>query len=388
MLNYTLDMRTVTPHFPGIGRYVRNLGTHLVPKLRETESLTLLQNRDMAGKPLPFDSGNSHVDTIYASASPFSLTQQWSVPRLLHAHQQAQRSKKLYHSSYYVMPYAVPYPTVLTIYDMISMTHPATVSIQARTLFRFATALALRASACVITISDATRRDLLTHFDVEPKSVITVHLAAEAAFHPRPVDEQRKVRNVRQLHDEYFLYLGSNKPHKNLVRLIDAYATLRAGSTGLPDPLPLLVIAGAWDKRYPEPVTRTAAHGLGDSVRFLGPLHESELPALYSGATAFLYPSLYEGFGLPVLEAMACGTPVACSHSSSLPEVAGAAAYYFDAYDTGSIAQAMRALVADSTLRRTLADAGLHQAQRFSWKHTASETLDIYRSLASAGSNP
>ena len=140
-----------------------------------------------------------------------------------------------------------------------------------------------------------------------------------------------------------------------------------------------LVIAGAWDDRYPEAKQRVAALGLGDSVVSLGPVAEADLPALYAGAELFVFPSLYEGFGFPVLEAMACGTPVICSNVSSLPEVAGTAALQIDPRNTDALAAAMDRVLGDAALRQQMRREGLAQAGRFSWTRTAQQTLAAYR---------
>jgi glycosyltransferase involved in cell wall biosynthesis len=388
MFEYVLDARTATPHFPGIGRYVRNLAAHLIPHLRETESLTLLAHRDHPLKGLRFDRANPQIQTIYTPVSPFSLQQQWTIPRLLRRQVSPSSASSVYHSPYYLMPYRVPCPTVLTVYDVIALLYPQAVSALARAFFGVTTALALGTSAHIVTISESTRRDLLAAFKTDPARVTTIHLAAEDGFFPRPLDERQRLRAAYRLPDHFLLYFGINKPHKNLVRLVDAYASLLAEPTDTADPAPALVIAGAWDGRYPEAKMRAAYHGLGESVRFLGPVDEADLPALYSASTAFVFPSRYEGFGLPILEAMACGAPVACGHASSLPEVAGAAAFYFDAEDTGSIAQAIRALSTDSGLRRTLSEAGLRRSREFSWSRTAAETINVYRSLVQQRTEP
>jgi alpha-1,3-rhamnosyl/mannosyltransferase len=216
---------------------------------------------------------------------------------------------------------------------------------------------------------------------VDPASVETIYLGVDDRFGPQPHDEQESVRARYQLPREFLLYFGSNKPHKNLVRLIDAYAILHAAWCEERDSIPPLVIAGAWDATHPEAKIRAKNLGLDAQVRFLGPIADFELPALYSAATAFLFPSQYEGFGLPVLEAMACGTPVACSHTSSLPEVAGEAALYFEPDDKESIAQAMLALLSDPPLRAKLSDLGRRRAASFSWRTTARKTIELYRSL-------
>jgi alpha-1,3-rhamnosyl/mannosyltransferase len=184
------------------------------------------------------------------------------------------------------------------------------------------------------------------------------------------------VRRRYALPERYVLYLGSNKPHKNLIRLIEAWALLAEYGTRS-----TLLIAGTWDPRHPEP--RLLARRLGlENIRWLGPVPEPDIPALYAGATAFVFPSLYEGFGLPVLEAMACGTPVACSNTSSLPEVVGDAALLFDPTDAAGIAEALSRLMHDADLRADLRERTLRQAARFSWERTARATLTVYRQTA------
>ncbi len=179
---------------------------------------------------------------------------------------------------------------------------------------------------------------------------------------------------------DYLLYLGSNKPHKNLVRLVEAWRIVVASGVQAAD-VPL-VIAGAWDARYPEARQRVDTLGLADRVLFLGPVADADLPALYAGARAFVFPSLYEGFGLPVLEAMACGAPVICADGSSLPEVAGEAALLVDARDVEALATAIRRVLADADLAGELRRRGVQQAARFSWAQTAQRTLEVYRVLA------
>ena len=154
------------------------------------------------------------------------------------------------------------------------------------------------------------------------------------------------------------------------MRLIEAWSTVETTAT--------LLIAGAWDTRYPEPKEKVASLTL-NNVRFLGPIADEDLPALYAGAQLFVFPSLYEGFGLPVIEAMACGTAVACSHSSSLPEVAGEAALYFDPENSAEIARQIGRLLQNDELRSKMAQQSLQQAKQFSWTRTAQETLKIYR---------
>jgi alpha-1,3-rhamnosyl/mannosyltransferase len=272
------------------------------------------------------------------------------------------------------MPYRPGLPTVLTFYDLIPLYFPAYVSWRARLSFHFTMRLALRTADRIIAISEASKRDLLAAFQVDPARVTAAPLAPDPRFSPQSAATTAALRTRYALPETFLLYLGINKPHKNLTALIQAYARLPASA-------PPLVIAGAWDARYPE--ARTTAHtlDLGDRVRFLGPVAETDLQALYTAATAFVFPSLYEGFGLPVLEAMACGTPVACSNVSSLPEVAGDAALLFAPGDVPALAETLERLIEDHTLRAGLRQRGLARAAQFTWAQTAAATLGAYRKL-------
>jgi alpha-1,3-rhamnosyl/mannosyltransferase len=382
MPHFVLDARTATPHFPGIGRYVTNLARAMAPLLAADERLTILH--DPAHRLPLADSAAVQIRGMPVRASPFSLAQQLELPRLLR-----HLGADLYHSAYFLMPYAPGpqgAPTLLTVYDLIPLLLPQQSTLRARVLARWATRLALRAARCVIAISEATRRDYLAHFHLLPERIQAIPLAADPAFRPQPPAAVAAVRARYRLPEHYVLYLGSNKPHKNLERQVEAWALLQPRSSGQPLSL---VVAGAWDDRYPEARRRAAALSLERQVLWLGPVPETDLPSLYSGALLFVFPSLYEGFGLPVLEAMACGTPVVCSNSSSLPEVAGDAALLVNPADTQELAEAMRAALDDESLRQHMSERGLRRDRDFSWLQTAQRTLETYRaSLMSHAHSP
>ena len=380
MSQFILDARTAVPHFPGIGRYVSNLASTLKPLLAAHESLTILESPTSSG---PVDSSASTLQwgratkrpgtTVTAPVTPFDIRQQWLIPLMLKRLRAG--GTALYHSPYYVMPYRTGLPTLLTFYDIIPLRFPKAVPGRARIFFRLAATLALRAADRVVAISEAARDDLTSHFRVPASKVSVTPLAAGASYRPQPPAEVARVRDAYRLPGEFILYLGINKPHKNLPALVDAYA-----QTASPH-MPPLVIAGAWDIRYPQPQQHAARRQLGDAVRFLGPVAERDLPALYSAATLFIFPSLYEGFGLPVLEAMACGTPVACSNTPSLTEVAGDAALYFDPLSVTAIRDAMVELIEDGRQRARRAQQGLTRAGLYSWQATAAATLRCYREM-------
>lgn len=368
---YVLDARTATAHFPGIGRYVVNLARAMAPLLGPEERLVLLRNPD---RPAPWDLAElagERVQMVDVSCSPFSLCQQWVIPRLLR-----RLKADLYHSPYYLMPYWSGVPTILTVYDTIPLLFPEHVSARARWLFRWIMALALRSTTRIIAISQTTQRDLHKAFRIASNRTTVIPLAPDPAFYPRPSEEIEAIRRKYALPKAFILYVGSNKPHKNLVRLVEAWALLTEYGTRN-----TLVIAGAWDPRYPE--ARLLAERLGlENIRWLGSVPEADLPALYSAAALFVFPSLYEGFGLPVLEAMACGVPVVCSNTSSLPEVVGGAALLVDAADVQALAAAIAGLLGNEARREEMRGKGMQQVARFSWERTAAMTLGIYREVA------
>jgi len=373
-----LDARAATDHFPGIGRYVLNLVQAMIPLLGRDEGLFLLRDPTQPSRWDLTGLAGERVHVVDAPISPFSLRQQWAVPRILR-----RLGADLYHSPYHLMPYRPGVPTVVTMYDLIPLLFPQQVSPTARLLFRWMMALALRTASHVIVISQATCRDLLTFYHLLPQKVTAIPLAADPAFHPQPPAEVERVRRKYALPESYLLYLGINKPHKNLARLIEACSriTHHASRSTFHVSRFTLVIAGAWDPRYLEPRQRAEALGLENAVRFLGPMPEADLPALYSGATLFVFPSLYEGFGLPVLEAMACGTSVVASDASSLPEV-GEAGIMVEPRDVRALAEAILPLLADPEHRRAMGQAGWERVKAcFDVRRLTREIEAVYEAL-------
>lgn len=372
MNTFVLDTRTVTPHFPGIGRYIAGLAPALATQLAPDERLALLcMGASQAAQFEHVLASGAAVSVHDVPASPFSLAQQWRIPQTL-CNLVTGGHSLVYHSPYYLMPYRPGAPTVLTVYDLIPILLPGAASARARLLFRFAHRLALRTAKQIIAISAATAADLVSILGVDRRRVKVIPLGVEPRFRPQPPSEIERVRDLHGLPESFILYVGINKPHKNLVNLVEAYAQLPAQA-------PPLVIAGAWDIRYPEAMKTANRLHLTSRVRFFGPINDADLPGLYSAATLFVFPSRYEGFGLPVLEAMACGTPVACSSVSSLPEVAGDAGLYFDPAQPTSIAQTLLHLLDSLTLRHELAKKGQKRAGQFTWSRTASATVVVYR---------
>jgi glycosyltransferase involved in cell wall biosynthesis len=227
----------------------------------------------------------------------------------------------------------------------------------------------------VLTVSESSKRDILRFVDLPPDKIDVIYNAYDERFGVEPREEDVvRVRERYQLHDEFVLYAGNVKPHKNLKRLIEAFNLLRRrGLTHLK-----LVLIGDEISKYAELRRAVHQYQLHKDVRFLGYLPEETLAVMYRLAAVFVFPSLYEGFGLPPLEAMASGTPVVTSNVSSLPEVAGDAALLVDPYDPSAIADGVEHVLTDETLRRELREKGLARAHQFSWERSVRRIREIY----------
>jgi glycosyltransferase involved in cell wall biosynthesis len=382
-----IDARFVNDHFPGIGRYVYNLLLEL-GDLDQPHSFVALYNPALTNTRYDM-AALAHSPTLRLVATrlrPFSAGEQLALPHMLRTMQ-----ADLYHAPYYIRPYAgLPCPTITTLYDIIPRRFPAEVSPRARRLFNLLTRLAIRASRHLLAISASARDDLIAAYRIPADRISVTSLAADPRFRPQPPEQIAAVRATYDLPARYVLSLASNKPHKNLVALVEAWAQLGSRGEGVKGrekvalslshpltPSPILVVAGHWDPRYPEARAAAERLGLGDTVRFLPGVPEADLPALYSGAEIFAFPSRYEGFGLPPLEALACGAPVLCCDTSSLPEVVGAAALRV-APTPAALAEGLARLLADDVLRAELRAAGPRRAALFSWQSTAEATLAVY----------
>jgi glycosyltransferase involved in cell wall biosynthesis len=238
---------------------------------------------------------------------------------------------------------------------------------------------AAKRSDRILTVSESSKRDILHYFNVPPEKIVVAYNGIDQRFasEPQPEDVAR-VRERFQLDHGFVLYAGNIKPHKNLVRLIDAFEGLRRD--GFPD-LKLLIIG---DEISKWPALRRAVHKykLHKHVRFLGFLSDETLHVLYRLAAVFVFPSLYEGFGLPPLEAMASGTPVVTSNVSSLPEVAGDAAVLVDPYDAVAIKEGIKRVLTDEAFADELRRKGLQRAREFSWERSVARTREIYLETA------
>ena len=274
----------------------------------------------------------------------------------------------------HVLPLAHPLPTVVTVHDLGYRYFPGAHPARQRLYLDWSTRFSARAATHVLADSAATQNDLVRFYGVPKEKITVVYPGRDeslARVDPAPV------RARYGLAPDYLLHVGTLQPRKNLTPLMDATASLRARWPGLQ-----LVLAGQPGWQAGPILAQARAHS--DSVRLLDYVPDDDLRGLYSGARAFVFPSLYEGFGFPVLEAMACGTPVVCSNTSSLPEVAGKAALLVDPKNTAALASAIGRLLEDASLRERLIAMGLDQVRRFSWERAAQETLAVLDNAAGA----
>jgi alpha-1,3-rhamnosyl/mannosyltransferase len=360
----------------------------LPAELRAGEQLVVLHDPSTPSTRLP-------IHTLREQPHPQVRWQAWPVPVFGMKNLMAkppQVSNGVAHFLYYVRPALAGMPAVTTIYDTISFIYPEYVpSTRTRWIIRALHSLAVRNSQRVLTISQSAANDIARFFPPAKDKLVVTPLAADPSFKPQPNNAIAAIREQFDLHGQFAFYLASNKPHKNLVRLVEAWKLVgerwkeeRDELVSSPFTLhsPLLVIAGHVDPRYPQAQQRMKELGLEQQIRFTGPVSDAQATALYSACDLFVYPSLYEGFGLTPLEAMACGAPVACSNTSSLPEVAGDAALLFDPTQPKEIAQACLRVLRDDALRAGMRERSVKQAANYSWQRTAQLTIDAYRQSA------
>ena len=303
------------------------------------------------------------------------------IPLILSAELRRNRVDVL-HVQFTAPPFS-PCPVVVSIHDLSFEHLPQTFKRRSRMQLRMTVRRSARSAAQVIALSEHTRTDLINTYNLHPEKVTVVPLAAPARFGPVGDDnELQRVRQTYGIDGDYILSVGSIQPRKNLRRLIEAYSLLRHAKPE--GKLPQLVLVGKNAWLYEETLRSLEDRNIGASIILTGYVPESDLPALYSGALCFVYPSYFEGFGLPPLEAMKCGAPVIVGNRTSLPEVVGDAALMIDPLDVNAIAAAIQKVMMDSNFRSELRVKGLERAKVFDWKETARKTLAVYEKAFSS----
>ena len=376
-LNAQLLSLTETYRGAGINGYIHSLLQRLPAAAPDLRFTAFLNERDFAppsGLAVQYARGPTGRPPVRI------VWEQLLLPRLLRA-----LGIDLLHGLAYATPLASPCPTVVTVHDLTFFRFPETLKPFKRLYLRAATRSATRRAARIIAVSQQTKDDLVQLLQVPLEKVDVVHNGVSEAFHPVAAEEVAAFRQRRGLPPRFILFLGTLEPRKNIVRLLEAFAQwAKTAGRDMGDTVKL-VVAGAKGWYFERIFARATELGLTNEVLFPGFLPAPELPWWYRAAECFVYPSLYEGFGLPVLEAMACGTPVITSSASSLPEVAGDAAITVNPYDVAALAAAMGQVMEDAAQREQMRQAGLQQAARFPWSKAVAETAAVYRQALGAG---
>lgn len=274
----------------------------------------------------------------------------------------------------YVAPPLSPKPFVLTIHDLGFELFPEFFPASLRLRLSKLTEWGVKRARLIIADSEETRRTLEQVYGVDSRKISVVLLGCPPDFQKTPQAEDALVRSRYKLPPEYLLYVGKLQARKNTARLLRAYAKLKKRYPETPD----LVLVGRRTWLSDETFASLESSGVTAHIHIIGHVDDAELPAIYRGASVFIFPSLFEGFGFPLLEAMASAVPVASSDLSSLPEVGGDAVVYFDALNEDDIAEKVHTLLNDSALRASLIERGLERIKQFTWETTARQTIDVY----------
>jgi len=365
-MRLALDARKIDDF--GIGTYIQGLLTAF-PATGRPEALVAYLPPGRRPAPETAAAWGPRADWRAMTARPYSLAELWQLARA------TRRDRaEVFHAPHYVCPPVLPCPAVVTIHDLIHLRFPPRhrhpfAPLYARVMLR----LAVRRGRRLITVSESTRRDLVDRLGARPERIRVIPNGVGAPFAPADAPERRDA-GLAALGAEppYFLFVGNPLPHKNVSGLLDAFA-------GLPPALGRLVLAGIPPAARPHVEALVAARRLGDRVRLLAPLAAPTLARLYQGARAVVCPSLWEGFGLAALEAMACGAPVIAANRGGLPEVVGDAALLVEPTDIDALREAMYTLAVQEPLRAAFRTRGLVRARAFSWRYVAEATVAVYQ---------
>lgn len=379
-----LDVGPAAHQQAGLSRYAERLAFHLLRDYADAQGITLFWNRH-SGHTLPASISGARQVTVDMGQYPWRLSALASqiLDRPLAAvdgplRAQAAGRRPLYHATEHLLP-CVSCPTVLTVHDLIFERYPQHHTRRNVLFLRTAMPRFVRAATAIIAVSEHTKRDLVEIYGTPAEKIHVIHEGVDDRFHPALPTEIARVRARWSPDRPWLLMVGTLEPRKNHATALRALRLL--ADEGFPHRL--LIVGGAgW--LFDPVAAQVEALGLRERVTFTGHVPAEDLPPLYSGCDAFLMPSLYEGFGFPLLEALACGAPSVASGTSSLPEVGGDAVIYVDPLDSEGLAAAARLILTQPALAAAMREQGPLQAGRFRWERCASETAALYRQLTQA----
>jgi len=366
-MRFAVDAHAIGRHLTGNEVYVRSLLNGFACLDRESDFVTYLSTDDAeAWVPQRFAVRRIAGNPFVRLGCDFALKLRWDRPDLLHVQ--------------YTAPLACPVPVVVSVHDVSFLEHPGYFPFCRAAQLRLTVRRTIQTAARILTVSEFSRGAISRAYNLDPDRIAVVHNAAADCFHQvRRETAPAQVRQRFGLTAPFILSVGDLQPRKNHIGLIEAFARMVRNCPHLTHQL---VLAGK-ETWFGGRVHDAAKHsGVADRIRFLGFVSDDDLLQLYNACELFSFPSFYEGFGLPVLEAMACGAPVCCSSTSAIPEVADGAAILFNPYIADEIARAMLDLIQLPELRSRMRRLGLQRASQFSWQNAAQKTLEVYYAVA------
>jgi len=372
------DARVIIDQLTGLGNYTYNLFKHLLMLDSENEYIVLI-NRSLTDQHPIKHLEQKNLKKRFVQIPEVTPQQQVLVPLEL-----LKQKPDIYHYPNFDLPVFQPYNSVFTVHDLTYLKHDD-LYMKGRWIKNFYTKAIMnfgaRKSKKIIAVSSSTKNDLLQILKVPEHKVDVIHEGLDESYFNGSLSNSKSNFFSKNFGlgagDEYFLFVGERRPHKNLVRLIEAFAIFKQRA---PDKV-RLIIGGKKYASYDEPERKTQELNLTKEVIFLGYIPGDDLQLLYKNARCFMFISIYEGFGIPLLEAMACGTPIITSNISSMLEVAGDAALTVNPYNVDEIAEAMNQITYDSNMSQRLVDTGLKRVKNFSWNNAAEKTLELYEGI-------
>jgi len=369
-----IDARSILKQRTGVGNYTFNLIKHL-SRLDGENRYVLFYSHHLNVKSVIPEMEKRNFENRFIRFPNKLLNFMWATvkwPKI----DRFVGKVDVYHSPTFCLNALARGRSLFTIHDLNFLAYPRFAIRSGRWHYAFKIKSYAEEADAIIAVSRSTKAEILKYLKVPEEKIQVIYEGCSPAFRPLPRDEsKRKIREKYNIPGDFILYVGTLEPRKNLKGLIQAYHRSRAREDFL------LVLAGGKGWKYKHIFRLVSQLDLKDKVIFTGYVPDSDLPALYSSASLFVYPSFYEGFGLPPLEAMACGIPVIVSRTTSLPEVVGDAGVYVDPMEVEQISTAIDTVLADAQLRHTLQKRGLKRAKLFTWEKTARETLKLYRKL-------
>jgi glycosyltransferase involved in cell wall biosynthesis len=371
-LRVTIDATPAVQGSAGIGRYVRELLRAFtgMGRSEQVEVFCVMKGGHKSGEEaLP------HLATHALSLGnkPWRFLVLATHLLRISMHRPCGLSSRLFHATDHLLPYLAGIGKVFTLHDLTVSICPETHSPLNRWFSNAMVPRFMNYADAIIAVSESTKRDAIRIASIPGEKITVIPHGVNERFRPVPDTERLEVRARYGLPEHFLLTVGTIEPRKNLGMLLDVVKALGEEGKDVK-----LVVAGKKGWRSQPFFDQLRSLGLGGQVMLTGSIPENDLPALYSAADLFLFPSLYEGFGLPVLEAMACGVPVLCSDQSSLPEVAGDAAVLLPPHDMHAWMQTVKALLSNEALLAELAEKGLRRSQAFTWEKTAQLTWEVY----------